>query len=166
MDNPLISPSIGIIFWGTVVFVILMILLAKFAWKPILKAVKDREDSISDSLALADKTKAEMAALQSENETLLQKARAERDQIIKEANEASKLMIAEAKDKSKVEADKIMSDAQKAITNEKNAAMSEIKTHVAALSLEIAEKIVKGELASSDKQKALAGQLAEDITLN
>ncbi|MFK8039633.1 MAG: F0F1 ATP synthase subunit B [Crocinitomicaceae bacterium] len=162
----LITPSIGIMFWGTLVFVILMILLAKFAWKPILKAVKDREDSISDSLALADKTKAEMAQLQSENESLLQEARAERDKIIKEAGEASKVMIAEARDKAKVEADKMIGDAHKAITNEKNAAMTEIKSHVAALSLEIAEKVIKGELASSDKQKALADQLAEDISLN
>ena len=162
----LITPSVGIIFWGTLVFVILVILLAKFAWKPILTAVKDREDSIADSLALADKTKAEMAQLQSENEALLQEARAQRDQIIKEANEASKVLVAEAKDKAKAEADKMISDAHKAITNEKNAAMSEIKTHVAALSLEIAEKIVKGELASNDKQKALADQLAEDISLN
>ena len=162
----LITPSIGIIFWGTIVFVILLILLAKFAWKPILKAVKDREDSIADSLALADKTKAEMMQLQAENETLLKEARVERDKIIKEASETSKLMITEAKDKAKLEADKMISDASKAITNEKNSAMAEIKTHVAALSLEIAEKIIKSELSSDDKQKTLANQLAEDISLN
>lgn len=162
----LLLPSVGTIFWGTIVFALMIVLLGKFAWKPMLKAVNDREASISDSLALAEKTKAEMAKLQSENEALLKEARVERDKIIKEANEASKAMIAEAKDKSKVEADKIISDAHTAITNEKNAAMSEIKSHVAALSLEIAEKIIKGELASGDKQKALADQLADDISLN
>lgn len=162
----LLTPSIGTIFWSTIVFVILMLLLAKFAWKPMLKAVNDRENSITDALSLAEKTKAEMAQMQSENETLLQKARAERDQIIKEASEASKALVAEAKDKATVEADKIIRDAHKAITNEKNVAMGEIKSHVAALSLEIAEKVIKGELASSDKQKALADQLANDISLN
>ncbi|MDX1348619.1 MAG: F0F1 ATP synthase subunit B [Putridiphycobacter sp.] len=162
----LITPSVGTIIWSSIVFIILMLLLAKFAWKPMLKAVNDREASIADSLALAEKTKAEMAQLQSENEALLKEARVERDKIIKEANEASKAMVAEAKDKAQAEADKIIGDAHKAITNEKNAAMSEIKSHVAALSLEIAEKVIKGELASSDKQKALASQLAEDISVN
>ncbi len=162
----LITPSVGVIFWGTIVFVILLILLGKFAWKPILTAVKSREESIADSLALAEKTKAEMAQLQSDNENLLKEAKLERDQLIKAANETSKQMIADAKAQAQVEADKIVADANKAILNEKNAAMAEIKTHVAALSLEIAEKIIKGELASNDKQKALADQLAEDISLN
>lgn len=162
----LITPAVGTIFWGTIVFVILMILLAKFAWKPLLAAVKEREQGISDSLALAEKTKAEMTQLQSENEALLKDARIERDKIIKEASDTSKQLIEEAKSKSKEEADKIIVDANKAITIEKNAAMSEIKSHVATLSLEIAEKIIKGELTSNDKQKALANQLADDISLN
>jgi len=162
----LITPSVGTIFWGTIVFAILMILLAKLAWKPMLTAVKEREQSIADSLELADKTKHEMQQLQAQNETLLKEARAERDNIIKEANEAGKRLVVEARDTAKVEAHQLIEDAQKAITNEKNAAMAEIKTHVAALSLEIAEKIVKGQLSSDDKQKSLANQLAEDINLN
>ena len=162
----LITPSIGIMFWGTLVFVILMILLAKFAWKPILKAVNDRENSIADALSLAEKTKAEMAALNAQNENLLKEARIERDQMIKEASEAGATIVAEAKDKAKAEADKIVSDAHKAITSDKNAALADIKTHVAALSIEIAEKIVKGELASGENQKQLANQLAEEISLN
>ncbi len=162
----LITPSVGTIFWGTVVFTLLIFILAKYAWKPMLKAVNDREESIADSLALAEKTKLEMMQLQAENENLLKEARVERDKIIKEANEASKQLVAEAKDKSKVEADKIITDAHKAITIEKNSAMAEIKNHVAALSLEIAEKIIRGELSSDDKQKALANQLADDISLN
>lgn len=162
----LITPSVGTIFWGTIVFAILMILLAKLAWKPMLSAVKDREKSIADSLELADKTKHEMQQLQAQNETLLKEARAERDNIIKEANEAGKRLVAEARDNAKVEANKLIEDAQKAIENEKNSAMSEIKTHVAALSLEIAETIVKGQLSTDDKQKSLANQLADDINLN
>jgi F-type H+-transporting ATPase subunit b len=162
----LLTPAVGTIFWGPIVFVILLILLAKFAWKPMLKAVKDREKSISDSLELADKTKHEMQQLQAQNESLLKEARAERDNIIKEANEAGKRLVVEAKEVAKEEADKMIADAQKAITNEKNTAMSEIKTHVAALSLEIAETIVKGQLSTDDKQKTLANQLAEDINLN
>ena len=162
----LITPSIGVMFWGGVIFILLVILLAKFAWKPILTAVKEREQSIAESLELADKTKHEMQQLQAENEKLLKEARVERDSIIKEANEVSKKLVAEARDNAKKEANKILEDAQKAIINEKNQAMSEIKTHVAALSLEVAEKIIKGELSSDDKQKTLANQLVEDINLN
>ncbi|HIP35928.1 MAG TPA: F0F1 ATP synthase subunit B [Crocinitomix sp.] len=162
----LITPSVGTMFWGGIVFIILLILLAKFAWKPMLNAVKEREQSIADSLELADKTKHEMQQLQAENEKLLKEARIERDSIIKEANEISKKLIAEARENAKKDANKILEDAQQAIINEKNQAMSEIKTHVAALSLEVAEKIIKGELSSNDKQKALASQLVEDINLN
>lgn len=162
----LITPAIGTMFWGGIVFILLLILLAKFAWKPMLTAVKDREKSIAESLELADKTKHEMQQLQAQNEKLLKEARVERDNIIKEANEVSKKLVAEAKENAKKEANKILEDAQKAIVNEKNQAMAEIKTHVAALSLEIAEKIIKGELSSDDKQKTLANQLVEDINLN
>ncbi|MFD1553134.1 F0F1 ATP synthase subunit B [Putridiphycobacter roseus] len=162
----LLTPSIGTIVWSTIVFVILMLLLAKFAWKPMLKAVNDRENSISDALSLAEKTKAEMAALNAQNETLLKEARIERDQMIKEAGEAGATILAEAKDKATAAADKIVSDAHKAITNDKNAAMAEIKTHVASLSIAIAEKIVKSELTTSENQKKLANQLADEISLN
>ena len=162
----LLTPAVGTIFWGTIVFVILMLLLAKFAWKPMLTAVKDREQNIADSLELADKTKNEMIQLQAQNENLLKEARVERDNIIKEANEAGKRLVVEAKDIAKEEANNKIADATKAITNEKNAAMAEIKTHIAVLSLEIAEKIIKGQLSSDDRQKTLANQLAEDINLN
>jgi F-type H+-transporting ATPase subunit b len=162
----LITPSVGTMFWGGVVFLLLLILLAKFAWKPMLTAVKDRENSIKESLELADKTKHEMQQLQAQNEKLLKEARTERDNMIKEASKVSKQIIAEARENAKIESNKIIEDAQKAIANEKNQAMAEIKTHVAALSLEIAEKIVKGELSSDDKQKTLANQLVEDINLN
>ena len=162
----LLTPSVGIIFWGSIVFVILMLLLAKFAWKPLLSAVKEREQSISESLELAAKTKNEMIQLQAQNENLLKEARAERDNIIKEANDAGKRLVTDAKEIAKLEANKLIADAQVAINNEKNSAMAEIKTHVAVLSLEIAEKIVKTKLSSDDKQKELASQLAEEISLN
>ena len=162
----LLTPSVGVIFWGTIVFVILLILLGKFAWKPMLTAVNEREKSISDSLELADKTRHEMQQLQAQNENLFKQAKAEKDNIIKEANEAGKKLVILAKENAKIEANRMIEEASRVITSEKNAAMSEIKTHVAALSLEIAETIVKGQLASDENQKTLANQLAEEINLN
>lgn len=162
----LVTPAIGQIFWGGIVFIILLVLLGKFAWKPILSSVNEREKSIDEAIKLADKTKAEMKQLQAQNESLLKEARAERDKMIKEASETSKRVIAEARDEAKKQHDKIVSDAQQVIASEKAAAIAELKTTVAALSLEIAETIVKGELSTDEKQKALADKLAEDISLN
>jgi F-type H+-transporting ATPase subunit b len=162
----LVIPDFGLLFWTGLVFVSLVFVLAKFAWKPILNAVNEREQNISDSLELAEKTKAEMVALQSQNENILKEARAERDAIVKDARETANKMVEDAKANSKSEADKIIVAAQQAIQTEKAAAMSEIKGQIAILSIDIAEKIVKTELASDDKQKALASKLAEDINLN
>jgi len=162
----LVIPDFGLLFWTGLVFVSLVFVLAKFAWKPILNAVNEREQNISDSLELAEKTKAEMVALQSQNENILKEARAERDVIVKDARETANKMVEDAKANSKSEADKIIVAAQQAIQTEKAAAMSEIKGQIAILSIDIAEKIVKTELASDDKQKALASKLAEDINLN
>ncbi len=162
----LILPDFGLLFWTGLVFICLLFILAKFIWKPILSAVNEREQKISESLELAVKTKAEMVALQAQNENLLKEARAERDAIVKDARETANRMIEEAKAASKSEAEKITISARQAIQVEKAAAMSELKSHVAALSIEIAEKIVRTELSSDDKQKALASKLAEDINLN
>ena len=164
--HPLITPAWGQIIWGGLVFIILLILLKKFAWKPMLNAVNERESAIEEAMNLADKTKAEMKQLQAQNENLLKEARAERDKMLKEATETSKRVIAEAKEEAKSQHDKIVADAQQVINAEKAAAIAELKTTVAAVSLEIAEKIVKGEMASDEKQKALADKLAEDISLN
>lgn len=158
--------SLGLFFWQALIFIGLLLLLRKFAWKPILKAVNDREGQIRESLELADKTKAEMKQLQAQNESLLKEAKAERDQLIKEASETAKRIVVEAKEEAKAQHDQIVADAQRVILAEKAAAITELKTTVASLSLEIAEKVIKGELASDDKQKALAEKLAEDITLN
>ena len=162
----LITPAVGQIFWGGIVFLLLLFLLKKFAWKPMLTAVNDREESIKESIELAEKTKAEMEALKAQNEDLLKEARAERDKMIKEATQTAKKLVEEAREEGKEQQQKIVADAQKVINAEKAAAITELKTQVASLSLEIAEKVIKGELASDDKQKALAEQIANDISLN
>jgi len=143
-----------------------MFILTKFVWKPVLAAVNEREQKISDALELAEKTKAEMTALQAANENLLKEARAERDAIVKDAKEVATKMVETAKNDAKSEATKIVEAARVSINAEKVAAISELKNQVASISLEIAEKIIRGELASSDKQKALAEKLASDINMN
>lgn len=158
--------SIGLFVWQTILFLALLFLLRKFAWKPILNAVNEREGKISESLELAEKTKLEMAALQASNENLLKEARMERDSLIKDAKETASKMVAEAKDNAKEEGNKMLAAAREAINAEKAAAISELKIQVAAFSIEIAEKIVHGELAADDKQKALADKLAGDINMN
>ena len=162
----LILPDFGLLFWTGLVFCCLLFILTKFAWKPILGAVNAREQKISEALELAEKTKVEMQTLKSENEALLKEARAQRDSMLKDAKTAADKMIEEAKEKAKSEAQKIVNSAKETITNEKLQAMNELKTHVAGLSLEIAEKIIRTELSSDDKQKALAEKMADDINMN
>lgn len=162
----LILPSVGLIFWTSLVFVILLFLLAKYAWKPILGAVKDREEKINNALEAAEKAQKEFEELATKNEDLLKEARAERDAMMKESKETGVKIIEEAKAKSKEEAAKIIEDARKSIELEKSAAIAELKSQVAAISLEIAERILEGELKADEKQKALADKLAEDINLN
>ena len=162
----LVTPDIGLLFWTGLVFIILMFLLVKFAWKPILGAVNTREEKIADALELAEKTKEEMKALQASNENLLKEARLERDNMIKDAKEVASTMVDDAKGAAKSEAEKVMANARDMINAEKAAAISELKTQVAGFAIEIAEKVVRGELASDAKQKALADKLVEDINLN
>ena len=162
----LVTPGIGLIFWTTLVFIVLLVLLKKFAWGPILSAVKQREENIANALEAADKAKNEMTQLKATNEKLLNEARAERDQMLKEARDHKKSLIEEAKTEAKVEADKIVADARKNIEGEKAAALAEIKEHVATLSIEIAEKVLSGKLDTEEKQKELASKLAGDISLN
>ena len=162
----LITPDLGLLVWTGIIFVILMFILTKFIWKPILSSVNAREKKISDALELAEKTKAEMTALQAANENLLKEARAERDAIVKDAKEVATRMVEASKNEAKAEASKIVEAARVSINAEKAAAISELKTQVASISLEIAEKIIRGELSSYDKQKALAEKLAGDINMN
>lgn len=166
MDKLINDFSVGLFFWQTLIFVILVVLLAKFAWKPILQAVKDREEKIKGALEAAENAKLEMAKLKSMNEDLRKEALAERDALLKEAKETKDQIIAESKNAAKVEADKIVTAAREDIKAEKVAAMSEIKNQVAELSIEIAEKIVKDQLQSDDKQKALVDNLIDDVNLN
>lgn len=166
MDNPLISPNLGLIVWQTAILLILIWLLAKYAWKPILKAVNNREAAIADALKSAESAKEEMAKLKSDNESLLRQAKDERDAILKEAKEMKDKIVSDAKNKATEEADRMIAAARESIRSEKNAAVAELKSQVAALSIEIAEKIVKNELSSDDKQKALASQLVDDMNLN
>lgn len=162
----LITPDLGLIFWTGLVFLLLMFILTKFIWKPILGAVQTREEKIEDALAMAERTKAEMKDLQTKNENLLKEARVERDTMIKDAKETATRMVEEAKGKAKEEAEKVMQQAHVSIAAEKNAAIAELKTQVATIALEIAEKVMKEELTNSDKQKAIASKYAEGITLN
>jgi len=162
----LVLPDFGLLFWTGLVFVLLLFILTKFAWKPILGMVNAREQKITEALELAEKTKAEMKTLATQNEQLLQEARAERDSMIKDAKATATKMVEEAKGAAKVEAEKVMTSAREAINAEKGAAIAELKTQMATFSIEIAEKIVKSELSNDDKQNALANQLASEINLN
>ena len=158
--------SVGLFFWQTLLFVALILLLKKFAWKPILDAVNEREQGIKDALDSAEQAKQEMANLQADNEKLLKEARAERDAMIKEARDIKNKMIIDAKEEAKGEADKMVAQAQAAIESEKKAAIADLKNQVASLSLEIAEKVVRENLSSDDKQQKLVKNLLDDSSLN
>ena len=162
----LVTPGEGLIFWTTLSFIILLILLRKFAWKPILSAVSTREESISSALNAAEEAKKEMANLTSTNERLLNEAREERDSLMKEAREMKADIIAKAKEEAVSEGDKMIAKAKAAIDTERKSAMTELKNQVAALSIDIAEKVVKGSLSGDDKQKQLVNELVEEVNLN
>lgn len=162
----LIQPELGLIFWMMVSFLSVMFILGKFAWKPILKALSDREQNIEEALNTAKRAKEEMAALKADNERLLAEARQERDHLLKEARDVRDSIIAEAKQKAQADASRIMSGARETINNEKVAAIAELKGQVAKMSIEIAEKIIRHELGSDDKQKALMENVMKDISLN
>jgi F-type H+-transporting ATPase subunit b len=158
--------SVGLFFWQSILFIALLFLLRKFAWKPILNAVNEREDSIQEALDSAKEAKLEMAKLKSSNEDLLNEARAERDAMLKEARTIKDGIVAEAKTNASEEADKIIATAKESIHHEKMAAITELKNQVAGLSIEIAEKILKDELSSAEKQKAIIDNVVKDINLN
>ena len=161
----LTSPE-SLIFWTTIVFIIFFILLRKFAWKPILGAVKSREDSINNALLAAENAKKDMLNLKADNEKLLAEARAERDTMIKEAREIKEKMISDAKSEAQLQGEKMMEQAKASIANEKNVAIADLKNQVGTLSLEIAEKVLKGELANKETQTKLVEQMLGDAKLN
>jgi F-type H+-transporting ATPase subunit b len=162
----LITPGIGLLFWMLVMFVIVLWILKKFAWKPIMNALKDREMSIQEALMSADSARKEMEKLQADNEKIMAEARAERDTIIRDAKQVKDNMINEAKDQASDEAKKIIQAAMKEIENEKIAAIDEIKNKVAELSIEIAEKILREKLADNKKQKEMIEKLIKEFKPN
>lgn len=165
MEKLITEFSIGLFFWQTIIFILLIFLLKKFAWKPILDAVNEREEGIKNALLSAEKAREEMASLQSDNEETLKKARSERDSLLKEAREIKQQLIDEAKNEAKNEAKKIISQAQETIQNEKNAAIVDLKNQVAILSIDIAEKVLKEKLSDDQSQMNLVKDLVKEVTL-
>ena len=165
MEKLISEFSIGLFFWQTIIFILLIFLLKKYAWKPILDAVNEREEGIKNALLSAEKAKEEMASLQSDNEETLKKARAERDSLLKEAREMKQQLIDDAKNEAQSEAKKIIFQAQETIQNEKKAAISDLKNQVATLSIDIAEKVLKEKLSDDKTQMNLVKDLVKDVTL-
>jgi F-type H+-transporting ATPase subunit b len=162
----LLNPSFGLLFWTLLAFLLVFWILRKFAWGPILKSLNEREKGIADSLASAEKIKAEMAQLKNDNEALLAKAREERAQLLKEARETKDKMINEAKEQAKQEANKIISDARAAIETQKMAAITEVKNQVGTLVVEVAEKILRRQLENKAEQENYIRQLSNEAKLN
>jgi F-type H+-transporting ATPase subunit b len=162
----LVQPDFGLVFWMTVSFLIVLFLMRKFAWGPILSSLKERETSIADALNSAKRAKEEVANLKAENERILQEARNERDRILKEAREAKEQIVNEARTRAQTEGDRMLTIARDAIQNEKRAAIAELKNQVATLSVEIAEKVLRQQLAHDDKQKNLMQDLLKDVKMN
>ena len=166
MDKLINDFSVGLFFWQSLLFIALILLLKKFAWGPILTAVEEREDGIKDALKEAEKAKAEMQALNADNERILSEARIERDALLKEAREIKEGIVNDAKEVANIEADKILTIAKDQIKNEKLKAMTELKNTVAALSIDIAEKVLKSELSDRKKQEDLVANTLKETELN
>lgn len=165
MDKLIEQFSFGLFFWQLLLFIGLVLLLKKFAWKPILEAVNDREEGIKQALESAEQAKKEMASLNADNERVLKEARIERDALLKEAREIKDQLISDAKEEAKSEANNILQAAKGAIEVEKKAAIAALKNQVATLSISIAEKVVQKELESEKEQLALVDKMLEKATL-
>tara|TARA_Y100000766_G_C18702090_1_gene504747 strand:- start:33 stop:527 length:495 start_codon:yes stop_codon:yes gene_type:complete len=162
----LVTPDIGLIFWTTVSFAILYFILAKFAWKPILGAVNEREKSIKDALSAAEMAKEEMASLKADNEKILNEAKLQRELLLKEAREIRSRIIADAESEATEKANKLIESAKTAIENEKSAAMKELNNTVVDLSLNIAEKLLSKQLDNKEKQQENIQEILENTKLN
>jgi F-type H+-transporting ATPase subunit b len=162
----LLLPHVGLIFWTLVAFLIVFFILKKFAWKSIINGLNERETNIADAIASAEKVKKEMAQLKNDNEALLQAAREERTTMLKEAKEIRDKMINDAKEEAKIQASKIMTDANAAIQHQKLAALTDIKNQVGKMVIEVSEKILRRELSDKTQQESYISTLAEDIKLN
>ncbi len=162
----LILPSSGLIFWQLIAFLALLFILIKFAWKPMLAALEEREGSINDALKAAEQARSEMANLKAENEKLLADARLERDTILKKAQDASVKMIEDAKNEASKVAAQQIENAKAVIETEKKAALTEVKNQVAQLTLEVTERLLRKNLSDEKAQKALVDEFVKDIKLN
>ena len=162
----LVTPSIGLVFWTLVAFLFLLLLLRKFAWKPIMGAIHDREQYIDEALNKAELAKKEMARLTAQNEDLMLQARAERDIILKEAKTLKDSILNEAKAQAQAEGSKMLEKAKIEIANQKKAALAEMKSQVSTLSIEIAERVLRGQLQDKAKQQELVAGLLKDVELN
>jgi len=162
----LVTPGLGLVFWMLFSFTLVLLILAKYAWKPIMKMIKEREENIENALKSAEKAKDEMSKLQSDNEKIINEARKERETLIKEAREIKEKMISDAKNQASIEANKLIENSKALIQSEKVAALNDIKNQISFLSVEIAEKILKKELLKDDNQKAFIDSLVKDINLN
>lgn len=166
MEKLLNDFSYGLFFWQLVILAILIVILAKFAWKPILNSLNEREDGIREAIASAEKARQEMTSLQADNQRILQEARLERDTMLKEAREMKEKMIADSKTEAQAQGLKMIEQAKAAIEGEKNAAMAELKTQVSSLSLEIAEKLLKDELSNKEAQAKMVEKMLDDVKLS
>jgi F-type H+-transporting ATPase subunit b len=162
----LLLPHLGLLVWTLLAFIIVFFILKKFAWKPILKSLGEREDNIANSIASAERIKLEMAQLKNDNETLLVKAREERAQMLKEAKDIKDKMIHDAKDQAKEAAAKIVADAHASINQQKMAAITDLKNQVGKLVIEVSEKVLRRELSNKAEQEIFIKQLAGEAKLN
>lgn len=156
----------SLIFWSVLTFIILLVLLKKFAWKPILSAIEGREKFINDALQAADQAKKQIENLKADNEKLLAEAKAERDSLLKDALQVKEQMLSQAKDEASKQAEKMLQQAKEAIDNEKKVAIAQLKNQVALWSVDIAEKLVRKELSDKPKQEQLISEMLKDATLN
>lgn len=162
----LLTPSLGLLFWTLIAFLIVFFVLRKFAWGPILSSLNQREKSIADSLESAERVKREMVQLKGENEELMQRAREERSAMLKEAKETRDKMVADAKEQARVEANKIIAEAQQAINAQKMAAITEVKNQVGKLVIEVTEKVLRRELSNPQAQEAHIKGMVDEVKLN
>jgi F-type H+-transporting ATPase subunit b len=162
----LLTPELGLFFWTLLAFLTVFFLLKKLAWKPILKTLNERETGIAESIAAAERMKAEMGQLKAENEKVMQEAREERSQMLKSAKDEQERIINKAKEDTKTIADKMIAEAQQQIQQQKMAALTEVKNEIGNLAVEVAEKILRKQLSSTESQNDYAKLLTEDIKMN
>jgi F-type H+-transporting ATPase subunit b len=163
--NPLVTPNIGLLIWQTLTFLLVLFLLSKFAWKPIMAALRERESNIDAALSMAEKAKLEMQSLKADNERLLNEARAERERILKEATESATHLLDGARAKATEEGQRLVEQARVSIENEKKAALTEVRNVAANLSIEIAEKLIRRELQDQTAQRALVQSYLQEANL-